>query len=91
MDSHPDIVSAEETEIFKHDAYVPLMRGQPDDIAMYSALATATPSQLQQARQNYFRAMELCLSQPVAGRLLIDKNPTYTFLIPALIRIFPEM
>jgi tetratricopeptide (TPR) repeat protein len=91
LDSHPDIVSAEETEIFKHDAYVPLMRGQPDDTAMYSALAAATPSQLQQARQNYFRAMELCLSQPVAGRLLIDKNPTYTFLIPALIRIFPEI
>jgi tetratricopeptide (TPR) repeat protein len=91
LDSHPDIVSAEETEIFKHDAYVPMMRGQPDDTAMYSALASATPDALQHARHNYFRAMELCLGQPIAGRLLVDKNPTYTFLIPALIRIFPEM
>jgi len=91
LDSHPDIISAEETEIFNQDAYIPLMRGQPDDIAMYSALATATPGTLQQTRQNYFRAIELSLGQPVTKRLLIDKNPSYTFLIPALIRIFPEI
>ena len=91
LDSHPDIVSAEETEIFKSDAYIPLMQTQPDDIAMYAALATATPGALQQARQNYFRAMELSLGQPIAGQLLIDKNPTYTFLVPALVRFFPEI
>ncbi|MDD5141221.1 MAG: sulfotransferase [Verrucomicrobiales bacterium] len=91
LDAHPDMVSAEETEIFYNDAYGPLMRGQPDDTAMYAALAAATPGALQQARQNYFRSMESSLGQPIAGRLLIDKNPSYTFLIPTLIRIFPEM
>ncbi len=85
------MVSAEETEIFYNDAFGPLMRGQPDDTAMFSALATATPGALQAIRQNYFRAMDLSLGQPVGGRLLVDKNPSYTFLIPALIRIFPEI
>jgi tetratricopeptide (TPR) repeat protein len=91
LDAHPDMVSAEETEIFYNDAYGPLLRGHPDDTAMYSALAPATPAALQQSRQNYFRAMDLSLGQPVGGRLLIDKNPSYTFFIPALIRIFPEI
>jgi len=91
LDAHPDIISAEETEIFYNDAYGPLLRGQPDDTAMYSALTTATPDQLQQSRHNYFRSMELVLGKTVAGKLLIDKNPSYTFLIPALIRIFPEV
>ena len=91
LDSHPDIVSAEETEIFKHDAYVPLLQSQPDDIAMFAAPATATPAALQTARTAYFRAMELSLGQPIAGRLLIDKNPTYTCLVAPLIRFFPEM
>jgi tetratricopeptide (TPR) repeat protein len=91
LDAHPDIVSAEETEIFYNDAYGPLMRGQPDNTAMYSALAAATPGTLQQTRKDYFRAMELSLGKPIAGRLLVDKNPSYTFLIPALIRIFPEI
>jgi tetratricopeptide (TPR) repeat protein len=90
LDSHPDAVSAEETEIFYNDAYGPLLIGQPDDIAMHAALVTATPVQLQQARRDYFRAMELSLGKPIAGRLLVDKNPSYTFLIPAFVRIFPE-
>jgi tetratricopeptide (TPR) repeat protein len=91
LDTHPGMVSADETEVFYNEAYGPLLRGHPDDTAMYSALAAATPAALQQSRQNYFRATELSLGQPIAGRLLIDKNPSYTFLIPALIRIFPEI
>jgi hypothetical protein len=57
---------------------------------MFAGLAAATPAALHQSRQNYFRAMDLSLGRPVGGRLLIDKNPSYTFLIPAFIRIFPE-
>jgi tetratricopeptide (TPR) repeat protein len=91
LDSHPAMVSAEETEVFYNDAYGPLLRGQPDDTGMYSALATATTGQLLSSRQNYFSAMELSLGQPIGGRLLIDKNPSYTFFIPALVRIFPEI
>ena len=91
LDSHPDIISAEETEVFYNEAFGPLLRGHPDDSAMFAGPAAATPAQLQQSRQNYFCAMDLSLGQPVAGRLLVDKNPSYTFLIPALIRIFPEI
>jgi tetratricopeptide (TPR) repeat protein len=91
LDAHPDVISAEETEIFYDDAYAPLLRGLPDDTALFDALATATPGRLQQSRRNYFTAMELALGQPISGRLLVDKNPSYTFLIPALVRIFPEI
>jgi tetratricopeptide (TPR) repeat protein len=91
LDSHPDIVSAEETEIFYNEAYGPLLRGHPDETAMFAALDTATTAALRQSRQDYFRAMDLALGQPVGGRLLIDKNPSYTFFIPALVRIFPEI
>ncbi len=31
LDSHPDIVSAEETEVFYNDAYGPLIRANPDE------------------------------------------------------------
>jgi Tfp pilus assembly protein PilF len=90
LDTHPDIVSAEETEIFHNDAYAPLLRGHPDDTAMLDGLAEATPGQLQQSRKNYFQAMDLSLGQPAGNRLLVDKNPSYTFLIPAFVRLFPE-
>lgn len=90
LDTHPDIISAEETEIFQHDAYGPLMLGQPDDTAMFDGLAAATTAGVQQARANYFRSMTLSLGEEIGGRLLIDKNPSYTFLLPAFVRIFPE-
>ncbi|MEI7534969.1 MAG: sulfotransferase [Verrucomicrobiae bacterium] len=90
LDAHPDLISAEETEIFYQDAYGPRLQGQPDDTGMYDALAKATPEQLQQSRKNYFRSLEQSLGQPIGGRLLIDKNPSFTFLIPAFVRIFPE-
>ena len=92
LDAHPDIVSAEETrDILHDDAYGPLLRGHPMTPPCMRRSTTADAGALQQSRQNYFRAMELFLGQPIAGRLLIDKNPSYTFLIPALIRIFPEI
>jgi hypothetical protein len=34
--------------------------------------------------------MELSIGSPIASRLLLDKNPVLTFLIPAFVRIFPE-
>ena len=41
LDSHPDIVSAEETTIFQDDAYSPLRRPLPPDAAMLSGLEAA--------------------------------------------------
>jgi tetratricopeptide (TPR) repeat protein len=41
LDTHPDIVSAEGTEIFQNDGFGPLLRGHPDDIAIFVGLAKA--------------------------------------------------
>lgn len=90
LDSHPDIISAEETEIFHGEAYVPLTTGFTEP-RMLPVLEAARPEALRRSREQYFRYMELCLGQPIAGRLLIDKNPSLTFLIPALVRVFPEI
>jgi len=91
LDSHPDIVSAEETEIFIDETYLLLTRNLPPNTLMLPVLEAAQTGTLQAARATYFRSMELFLGQPVSGRMLIDKNPSYTFLILALVRIFPEI
>jgi tetratricopeptide (TPR) repeat protein len=91
LDSHPDIVSAEETTIFQDDAYSPLRRTLPLETAMLSGLEAAQPGTLRQSRENYFHSMELHLANPVGHRLLIDKNPSIQVLIPAFLRIFPEI
>jgi tetratricopeptide (TPR) repeat protein len=90
LDAHPDIVSAEETDTFLDEAFAPLRRNQPRDAFMLPVMEAAGTPALQSSRAGYFRAMELSLGSPVAGRLLVDKNPGHTFLIPAFVRIFPE-
>src|SRR4029077_342363 len=39
LDSHLEIVSAEETEVFYNDALGPLMRANPDEHALFEVLA----------------------------------------------------
>lgn len=89
LDSHPEIVSAEETSIF-FETYLALKRGCQDEASVFSVLESASPGSLRQARENYFRCMELFLGKPIGERLLIDKNPSLTTLVPGMIRVFPE-
>ena len=91
LDAHPDVVTAEELEIFTDDAYATLTLRLPGCEEMLPVLETSPPDALQTARENYFRAMELALGQPIGHRMLIDKNPSLTTMSPALIRIFPEI
>src|ERR1700722_6641971 len=91
LDAHPAVVSAEETEVFIDEAIAPLKRNLPADVHILPVLEAAGNEALQQARAAYFRSMELFIGSPIAGRLLIDKNPLFTFLIPAFVRIFPEI
>jgi tetratricopeptide (TPR) repeat protein len=91
VDAHPDIISAEETDVFNDDAFNPLVRHIPHKTPMLEELEQTTTSAIQSSRNNYMRRMEIFLGQPVGGRLLIDKNPSLTFQVPAMARIFPEI
>jgi tetratricopeptide (TPR) repeat protein len=91
LDSHPDIVSADEMQIFNHKAFDPIIHSKPPGTSMLTALDTAPVESLRQARERYFRSMELYLGNPVGPRLLIDKNPSLQELIIAIVRIFPEI
>jgi len=90
LDSHPDMVSAEETSIFLEDAYTTLRRNLPPETSMLAGLDSASVETLRQARERYFKSMSLWLGNPPGTRLLIDKNPSLQALIITFIRIFPE-
>jgi hypothetical protein len=90
LDSHPDLYSAEETGIFMRESWMCLLRGSPPERLMLEALESAPPAALAQARQNYMDCMARFVGHPPDGRMLIDKNPSLTVLIPAFVRVFPE-
>jgi hypothetical protein len=44
-----------------------------------------------EARQNYWSRTEAMLDEPIGERMLMDKNPELTYLIPLVNCVFPEM
>ena len=90
LDSHSDIISAEETKLMHDDAYLPLIRDFPEGTSVLEALDSVPPSVIRHARENYYRCMDMFLRSPIGGRLLLDKNPGMNLLIPMVVRIFPE-
>jgi hypothetical protein len=90
MDSHPQIISAEETRILQEEACRPLRRTSPPGTPPKIMLDSVSLPKLQQLRDDYFRSVDLFLGQPVGDRLLIDKNPSFNNLITDIIRVIPE-
>jgi len=91
LDSHPDIISAEETWFFYYKVYDFLTRSLPPGTSMLAGLEAAQTEALRQARNNYFRSMASHLGNPVGHRILVDKNPAFQELIIAFVRFFPEI
>jgi tetratricopeptide (TPR) repeat protein len=90
LDSHPDMVSAEETTVFFYEVYLPIRRGLTDETSIVASLESASADLLPKLRERYFRSMDTLREDPIGSRLLIDKNPSLTTLVPAMARVFPE-
>ncbi len=90
LDSHSDVTSAEETKMMHDDAYLPLIKDFPEGTSILQALDSVPPSLILQARENYFRCLEMFLRRKIGTRLLVDKNPALNLMIPLVVRIFPE-
>jgi hypothetical protein len=89
LDAHPDIISAEETSVF-FESYLSLKRGLPNDALLLTVLENASPAALAQEREYYFNSLDQFLGIPSRDRLLIDKNPSLTGLVPGFVRVLPE-
>ncbi len=91
LDSHPGAISADELQVMPEMVYVPLGRKAKSPDPVPQVLDRTQLEDLNSARQVYWASMEGALREPIAGRLLIDKNPELTMLLPLVARVFPEM
>ncbi|MES2708469.1 MAG: sulfotransferase [Verrucomicrobiota bacterium] len=91
LDAHPDLMASEEREVFSRDILSRLWREPdapvPPSIAAFDAIP---PEKRRRLRADYLQAMEEAAGEPLGGRLHLDKNPTHTLFIPAIVRLFPE-
>jgi tetratricopeptide (TPR) repeat protein len=91
VDSHPGVISADELQVMAELVYIPLCGETPSNESVPLALDRAMPDTLNQVRQAYWAGMEGALRQTIAPRMLLDKNPELTMLLPVVGRVFPEM
>src|SRR5437588_8243207 len=80
LDSHPQVVSAEETPIF-FEAAMSLRRALPAEAGMLETFESASPTHLRKTRDWYLHAMQMFVGSPIGERLLVDKNPSLTGLV----------
>jgi hypothetical protein len=91
LESHPEILTAEETEVFGNEILPRLAGQRASAMPLDQLLDALSPDEMAAARRAYFEMMEAVLGQSISARMLIDKNPAMTLMIPAMKRVFPEL
>jgi hypothetical protein len=91
LDSHPQIVSAEEQEVMSAEIFANVARDFPADAPVQDVLDQLNFERIEEQRSLYFEMMEAILRQPLGERILLDKNPAMTPMIPVVARLLPEI
>jgi tetratricopeptide (TPR) repeat protein len=91
LDSHDELISSDEFDVFTQWIYAPIMRKFPYSLAVLAILDKVPPAVRQQARATYWQQTEAIFDQPIGSRLLLDKNPAMTMMLPVVNWAFPEM
>lgn len=90
LDSHPGLVSSDEREAFARDIFPAMWRSEKTPLPTIDALNGIPRERLLAQRERYFNYMSAALNEPIGVRVHLDKNPSLTLLLPAMLRLFPE-
>jgi tetratricopeptide (TPR) repeat protein len=91
LDSHPQLISADELQVLSELVYVPIGQTAAANESLPAVLDRAGADFLNQLRRTYLNSMEGALREPIGNRMLLDKNPELTMLLPLVARVFREM
>lgn len=87
--SHPSVELADEVNAYATYVHREMLRGQQGASAG-EVLESIPEARLSESRGRYRRWMFAALDAADRQQMLLDKNPSTTFLIPAFRRLFPQ-
>jgi hypothetical protein len=90
LDSHPDLISSEERDFVGRELLQTWL-ARRGTTPVVDVLNERSVAELTTLRMRYFHALEYLLGEPVAGRMHLDKNPSYNLVVPFFFRLFPEL
>ena len=89
LDSHDELISADEFDVFTQWIYLPIVRKFPYSAPLLEILDNVPPAVRQQARATYWQQTEAIFDEPIGERMLLDKNPGMMILLPVINWAFP--
>lgn len=92
LSGHSDMAMADELSVFATSTYPLLQRLANVGLegSEFDVLDHASPEDIQTCRQQFFSQIEGAIQQPLGDRMLLNKNPDLTPLLPGICRIFPD-
>ncbi len=92
LDAHPGLRSSDEHGLFARFIAPPLLQppGKAGSGDAGQRLLAADARRVATMRDRYLGGMAELLGEPLGGRVLLDKNPSLTELIPAWLRMMPH-
>lgn len=92
LDAHPGLRSSDEHDLFARFLAPRILQppGQAGTGDAGKRLLAADATTISSLRNAYFQGMEELLGEPLNGRVMLDKNPSLTDLIPAWLRVVPH-
>jgi hypothetical protein len=91
LDSHDQVVSADEFDVFARWVFVPIVRKFPHAMPIATIFENVPPAVRQMARATYWQQTEAILEESFGERMLVDKNPGMMILMPVINWAFPEL
>ena len=91
LESHEDVISSEEQDVFSAEIFPNLSPVRSHETPVVDILQQLSSQDIASARDQYLRSIQAVLGEPVGPRLLLDKNPAMTLMIPVVVRLFPEI
>ena len=91
LDSHDQLTSADEFDVFTQWIFLPIVRKFPSSATLLQILDNVPPLVRQRARETYWKQTEAIFDEPIGERMLLDKNPGMMILLPVINWAFPEM
>jgi hypothetical protein len=91
LDSHDEVISADEFDVFTQWVYLPIVRRFHHSTPVLKILDELPPAVRAKARAMYWQRTEAVLDEPIGERMLLDKNPAMTLMLPVMNWLMPEV
>lgn len=91
LDTHEALASADEFDSFYQWVFQPLVQRFAPTTPVLEVIKRVPPAVRNAARRTYWERTEAIFGEPIGQRMLLDKNPSLTFMLPLINWAFPEM